>query len=303
MEILTVGSIAFDSIKTPFGERKRIVGGSVTYFSLAASYFAPVKLVSVVGDDFTKREEAVFEGRRIDLLGLQRRTGKTFHWAGEYHYDFNERTTLATELNVFADFKPMLPAAYRDGADIVFLANIDPEVQASVLDQIKHSVVIGCDTMNFWIEHKRAALERILARVDMLMINESEVREIAGEPNILRAGLRILQMGPKHLVVKRGEYGVLILSPGSFFALPAFPVEDVQDPTGAGDTFAGGFFGCLAEKKKIDEPALRRAAVMGSVMASFCVEAFGPDALLHLSRDDIAERFRAFKRLTHFEGE
>jgi len=301
MDILTVGSVAFDSIKTPFAERKRIVGGSATYFSLSASYFAPVKVVSVVGEDFKKEHEAVLGGRSIDLAGVAHRPGKTFHWACEYHYDMNERTTLATELGVFADFKPEIPAHYRE-TEVVFLANIDPELQLQVLDSVKHPALVGCDTMNFWIEGKREALGRVLERVDMLLINEGEVRQLASEVNIMRAAAKVLKMGPKWLIIKRGEYGVLVFGEGSFFALPAFPIEDVNDPTGAGDSFAGGFFGYLASKKQFDEWALRQAAVVGSAMASFCVESFGPDALLRIAQKDVRERAQSFKKLTDFDG-
>jgi sugar/nucleoside kinase (ribokinase family) len=301
MNILTVGSVAFDTIKTPFETRARVQGGSATFFSLAASYFAPVKLVSVVGEDFTGEHRRIFEGRSIDIAGLEARPGKTFHWSGEYHFDLNERTTHATELGVFADFEPKIPAAYRE-AEIVFLANIDPEIQLRVLDAVEHPSLVGLDTMNFWIESKREALARVLPRVDVLVVNDGEIRQLAGEANVLRAAAKVLAMGPGRLVVKRGEYGVLVFTKDTFFALPAFPVPDVQDPTGAGDTFAGGFFGFLARKGDFDEWSIRQAAVVGSAMASFCVQEFGPAALTKLNDDEIKERFLAFKRLTEFDS-
>lgn len=300
LDLLVVGSVAFDSIKTPFAERPRILGGSASYFSLAASCFTSVKIVSVVGDDFLQEHRDVFKDRPIDLRGLEVRKGKTFHWAGEYHYDFNERTTLATELNVFADFQPNIPDDYCD-APVVFLANIDPELQLEVLEKVRNPRLVGCDTMNFWIESKPDALAKLLPKLDILVINEEEARQLASEANTLRAGMKIVGMGPDRVVIKRGEYGVISMTKDSFFATTAYPIQDVEDPTGAGDSFGGGMFGYLAEKGIFDEVHLRRSLVVGSAVASFCVERFGVEGLLQCDTHSIAERYRIFKKHTAFE--
>src|SRR5262245_3226622 len=298
--ILVVGSVAFDSLKTPFGEADEILGGSATYFSIAASYFAPVRVVAVVGSDFPDKHLEVFRKHQVDTTGLAQVQGKTFRWKGEYGYDLNEAKTLDTQLNVFETFKPVIPEAYRS-SEYVFLGNIDPELQLSVLEQIERPRVVACDTMNFWIKGKLEAVKRTIAHVDILIINDAETRMLANQPNLVRAARAILEMGPKTLIVKRGEYGVLMFNGKSVFGAPAFPLEDVYDPTGAGDTFAGGFMGALAHAGEVTERAFRRGIIFGSVMASFNVEQFSLNRLTNLTRDEIDERFRQFKALTHFE--
>ena len=298
--ILVVGSVAFDSVKTPFGEADEILGGSATYFSVSASYFAPVRVVAVVGNDFDENQMAVFRKHGIDVEGLNRVAGKTFRWKGEYGYDLNEARTLDTKLNVFETFNPVIPEAHRS-SEYVFLGNIDPELQLKVLQQIKRPRVVACDTMNFWIQGKVDAVKRTIAHVDILIINDAETRMLAGEPNLVRAANKVLAMGPKTLIVKRGEYGVLMFQGQSIFGAPAFPLEDVFDPTGAGDTFAGGFMGALAHAGEISERIFRRGIIFGSVMASFNVEKFSLERLTNLTRTEIDTRFRQFKQLTHFE--
>lgn len=298
--ILVVGSVAFDSIKTPFGEQDEIFGGSATYFSVSASYFSPVRVVAVVGHDLGDEQINVFRKHNIDISGLERAEGRTFRWKGEYGFDLNEATTLDTQLNVFERFNPAIPAMYRE-TPYVFLGNIDPELQLSVLKQIERPRVVACDTMNFWIQGKLDAVRATLEHVDILIINDSETRMLAGEPNLVKAARKILEWGPKRLIVKRGEYGVLMFSDRSVFGAPAFPLENVFDPTGAGDTFAGGFMGYLARAGDDRDRTLRRAIVYGSVMASFDVEQFGLSRLTNLTEDDIYNRFRQFKHLTHFE--
>jgi sugar/nucleoside kinase (ribokinase family) len=298
--ILVVGSVAFDSLKTPFGIADEILGGSATYFSVAASYFSSVRLVAVVGNDFHEKHLDVFRKHEVDIRGLAQVPGRTFRWKGEYGYDLNEARTLDTQLNVFETFKPVIPAEYRS-SEYVFLGNIDPELQLNVLEQIKRPRVVACDTMNFWIKGKLEAVKRTIAHVDILIINDAETRMLANHPNLVRAARAILDMGPKTLIVKRGEYGVLMFHGKSVFGAPAFPLEDVYDPTGAGDTFAGGFMGALAHAADVTERAFRRGIIFGSVMASFNVERFGLERLTGLTRDEINERFREFKHLTHFE--
>lgn len=301
MSIVVVGSVAFDSLKTPFGKVDKAIGGAATYFSVAASYFTPVRLVAVVGDDFGDQEMTVFEGRDIDTSGLQRIDGgKTFHWSGEYGYDLNVAHTLDTQLNVFADFRPSLPDSFRD-SEFVFLANIHPELQESVLTQVDRPKLVALDTMNFWIEQSPEALERVIRKVDLVVINEGEVRQLTNEPNLVVGGRKIMEMGPKWVVIKRGEYGVIMMADDHIFAAPAFPLEAVFDPTGAGDSFAGGMMGYLASSGTIDNRTLRQAIVFGSVVASFTVEKFSLDRLREISLDEIRDRFRALRRLTEFE--
>jgi len=300
MSILVVGSVAFDTVETPFGRAERVLGGSASFFAVAASFFVPVNLVGVVGGDFGEPELRAFAGRSIDLEGLERTDGKTFHWQGKYSYDLNSRETVCTDLNVFEFFKPRIPARYRASRH-VFLGNIDPVLQLDVLDQVEKPRIVSCDTMNFWISGKPAELRRTLKRVDVLLINDAEARELSGEWNVVKAARAIRALGPRTLVIKKGEHGVLMFSDEGSFAAPAYPLEAVFDPTGAGDTFAGGFLGYLAGSEHYDESALRRAVIMGSTLASFCVEAFSLDRLLTLTRPEIDERFRLFKRLTHFE--
>ena len=301
MSILVVGSVAYDTVETPFGRAERVLGGSASFFSVAASFFVPVSLVGVVGSDFGEKERAAFAGRDIDLAGLEVADGLTFHWGGKYSFDLNSRDTLFTDLNVFQSFKPKIPAAYRQSKQ-VFLGNIDPELQRDVLDQVEKPDLVACDTMNFWISGRLEELKKTLARVDVLLINDAEARQLSGEWNLVKAARVIRGMGPKTLVLKKGEHGVIMFTEQGAFAAPAYPLEEVFDPTGAGDTFAGGFLGYLAGAPARDEATLRRAIVMGSTLASYCVEAFSLDRLLRLTRAEIDERFRLFKRLTHFEA-
>jgi sugar/nucleoside kinase (ribokinase family) len=301
MSILVVGSVAYDTVETPFGRAEKVLGGSASFFSVAASYFAPVSLVGVVGEDFGEKELAVFRRHKVDLEGLERTPGKTFHWQGKYSYDLNSRDTIRTDLNVFEFFKPKIPAAYRK-SEFVFLGNIDPVLQREVLDQVEKPRLVACDTMNFWISGRLDELRKTLARVDVLLVNDAEARQLSGEWNIVKAARAIRAMGPRTLVVKKGEHGVLMFSDEGSFAAPAYPIEAVFDPTGAGDTFAGGFLGYLAHAGDLHETNLRKAVIMGSTLASFSVEAFSLDRLVKLSRPEIDDRFRLFKRLTHFEA-
>jgi sugar/nucleoside kinase (ribokinase family) len=302
MSILVVGSVAFDALQTPFGKVDRCLGGSATYFSVAASFFTVVDLVAVVGDDFHDEDVAVFSGRRINLDGLQRVAGaKTFFWSGEYGYDLNVAKTRDTQLNVLAEFKPQLNERQRK-PDHLFLANIDPELQLDVLHQCERPRLVALDTMNYWISSKHEALERIFREVDLLLINEAEVRQFTGEANLIKGARQILALGPKTLVVKRGEYGVLMITSAAVFAVPAYPLENVFDPTGAGDTFAGGFLGYLASRPAIDDIELRRAIIFGSVLASFTVEKFSLDRLREISLADVTGRYQEFRALTQFEN-
>lgn len=302
MSLLAVGSLAFDDLETPFGRQENILGGSVSYFSLSASRFHPVQVVAVVGEDFGPAQERVFEGRPIDLRGLVRKSGKSFHWKGSYGYDLNEATTLDTQLNVFQDFHPVLPEAYRS-APYLFLGNIDPVLQLDVVRQmIQRPRWIALDTMNFWIEGSRPALECVLKEVDILLVNEGEARALSGEHNLLKIHRKIQAMGPKILVVKRGEHGAMLLSPDGVFVSPAFPLEDVFDPTGAGDTFAGGFLGYLAAHKSTDVDTLKRATISGVIMASFTVEKFGTECLEMVTENDIKRRMKAFSDMIRVNG-
>lgn len=299
MSILVVGSVAFDAVKTPFGERDEILGGSATHFAIAASFFTDVSVVAVVGEDFSEKYKDVFRSRNIDISGLEQTAGETFRWKGVYGYDLNTRETIYTHLNVFANFKPKLPDNSRE-APFLFLGNISPDLQLEVRNQVNPRLV-ALDTMNYWIEKTPNELKEVLKVIDLLIINDEEARELAQESNLIKASKKILQMGPKRVVVKRGEYGAVTFSEGSYFAMPAFPQEDVYDPTGAGDTFAGGFIGYLAATNQTDEAAVRRAMIYGSVMASFNVEDFGCDRVETLSYQEINDRFRRFKEITHFE--
>ena len=299
--VLTVGSVAFDSIRTPCGEVSRVVGGAATFFSIAASFFSDVRLVAVVGEDFGERHAQVFGGRRIDLEGLQRAPGETFRWKGEYGRDLNARETIYTHLNVFRDFSPRVPQRFRS-TPIVFLANIHPALQMEVLDQIEAPRFVALDTMNYWIEGAPAELRQVLRRVDAVVINDEEARQLSGRANLVRAAREIRGMGPERVIVKRGEHGVLMTLGDGFFAAPGLPLEDVCDPTGAGDTFAGGFIGHLAAAGDLSDEEVTRAAVCGSAMASLSVEDFGLGRLLGLTDADIRARFDAFRRLTHFDA-
>ncbi len=301
MSLLVVGSVAFDAVESPYGKVERMVGGAATYFAVAASFFTHVNIVAIVGDDFMEKDEAIFRGRHIDTEGLERAAGKTFFWAGRYSENLNERVTLATELNVFAEFKPRLPEKYR-GSKYVFLANIAPNLQRSVLHQVKGKPRLAAlDTMNYWIERTNAELRETLRHVDILMINDSEARELSNEHNLLRAARHIFKMGPSTLVVKRGEHGAMMVDKNGVFCVPAFPLEEPHDPTGAGDSFAGGFMGYLAGAGQKSDAALRRAMVYGSVMGSFAVEKFGLDRLRTLKRGEIHARARHFLKLTQFK--
>ena len=299
-KLLVVGSVAFDTVKTPFGEVGDALGGSATYFSTAASFFSDVNLIAVVGEDFPEQHIEFLKSRGIDVSGLERRTGKTFRWKGEYTYQLNEAHTLDTQLNVLETFRPKIPDHYRN-PDLLFLGNIDPELQMDVLSQVQRPKLVACDTMNFWINGKREALWKVLEKVDVLVINDGEARELGQDSNLVKVSQDILARGPKHLIVKRGEYGVLMFNGKQTFGAPAFPLEMVKDPTGAGDTFAGGFMGHLAATRDFSDAGMRRAIIFGSVMASFNVEAFSLDRLRDLDYKEVEDRFREFKRLTHFE--
>lgn len=300
MSILVVGSVAFDTIETPFGKAEKVIGGSATYFSVAASFFTNVQLVGVIGDDFTEDHLGVFRNRRIDIQGLERVSGaKTFHWSGAYGFDLNVAETRATDLNVFADFNPQLPESFRR-PDVLFLANIDPELQREVLSQVERPALVALDTMNYWISSKKAELEKTMRLVDLVIINEAEVRQLTGDANLVKGARAILGLGPRTIVIKRGEYGVLMVTADRIFAVPAYPLEVVFDPTGAGDTFAGGFLGYLASRSDHSEGRLRRAIIFGSVLASYNVEAFSLDRLKEIGRAEIEARYQAFRELTEF---
>jgi len=299
MSVLVVGTVAFDSIETPFGVAERILGGSASYFALAASFFTPVRIVGVIGEDFPDEHLALFKRRNIDTDGIKREKGDTFHWRGRYHEDINARDTLELHLNVLAGFAPTLPERYRD-AEYVFLGNIDPLIQIEVLNQIHHMKLVVCDTMDHWIRESADNLQKVLRRIEMLVINDSEARLLSGQSNVVRAARAILKMGPKVVLIKRGEYGVLQFSDSQVFATPAYPLEEVFDPTGAGDSFAGGFLGQLSRSGDASQRGIRRAIVYGSVVASFTVEDFGVKRLTTASLPDIEERFERFVELTDF---
>ena len=301
-DLLVVGSVALDTVQTPFGKVQEVLGGSATFFSYAASFFTQVRLVATVGDDFPVEHTALLRERGVDVSGLETTPGRTFRWTGEYGYDLNEARTLDTQLNVFADFRPVLADGLRKTPHL-FLANIDPDLQLDVVRQMAaRPRLVALDTMNFWIQGKRAALGRALEEVDVVTINDSEARQLAGEPNLVKAARVISAMGPKTVVVKRGEYGALMVSDGTFFVVPAYPLESVFDPTGAGDTFAGGFMGYLASQERLDRTAMRRAMVYGSVMASFTVEDFSLWRLTRLQPSEIAERYDAFHDLIRVDA-
>lgn len=336
MSLIVIGSVALDTVKTPFGEAEEVLGGSATYFSVAASYFTNVHLIAVVGEDFPQEHIQLLERHNIDLKGLQREKGKTFRWTGRYDYDLNEAHTLDTQLNVFQNFKPQIPEEYRK-IDYVFLANIDPDLQRDVLHQIEQPRLVACDTMNFWIENKPDSLKQTLKDVDILIINDAETRQLAQEPNMVKAARKILSWGPHILIIKRGEYGVLMFYNGLWsvanrqlpftdykeqqisgdkrkttnheprttdiqcFAAPAYPLEFVFDPTGAGDSFAGGFMGYLSKVNRIDDQSIRQAIIFGSTIASFNVEDFSLKRLDKLVQDELLARFREFKALVDFD--
>jgi sugar/nucleoside kinase (ribokinase family) len=301
VSLLVVGSVAFDAVETPFGKREKMLGGSATHFALSASFFTDVRVVGVVGDDFGDGEMGVFSRRRINTDDLERVAGgKTFFWSGRYDFDLNTAHTLDTQLNVFADFKPKLSDESKR-ARMVFLGNIQPELQSEVREQVRGAELVALDTMNYWIATVPAQVEAAIRGVDVVIINDAEARQLSGEPNLIKAARKILSWGPRALVIKRGEYGAAMFTPETYFAIPAYPLESVFDPTGAGDTFAGGFMGYLASHDQVDEATMRRAIIFGSVMASFNVEEFGTDRVQRLTHEEINRRFRDFKQMTHFE--
>ena len=290
MSLVVVGSVALDDIESPAGSVQGVLGGAASYVALAASYFVPVRAVGVVGEDFPREHVEFLRGRGIDVSGIYTAPGKTFRWGGRYRASMNQRDTLFTELGVFEGFQPVLDEAQRD-AQFVFLANIHPSLQLEVLEQIRQPLFSAMDTMNFWIERTYAELRKTLERVDGLVINDEEARQLSGEFNLLRAAAAIRRMGPRMVIIKRGEYGALLFDDEGVFAAPAFPLEEVRDPTGAGDTFAGGFMGALARERFIGTETLRRAVVFGSTLASFCVEQFSVDRLRTLEMPEIYDRY------------
>ncbi len=299
MSLLVIGSIGLDTIETPFGRVEDVIGGTAIYCGVTASYFAGVRLVGVVGEDFPREEIAFLQSRNIDLAGLEIKPGKSFRWSGKYHLDLNSRDTLFTHLNVFETFQPVIPEQYRD-TPFVFLGNIGPDLQLDVLNQVSHPKLVALDTMNYWIERTPEALHRVLARIDVLLVNDSEARQLAGEPNLVKAAKLIRQMGPKIIIIKKGEHGAVMVSDGQFFCAPAFPLENAFDPTGAGDTFAGGFMGYVAKAGKFDDETLRQAVVYGSAFASFAVEKFSLDRIRDLKEDEVRGRFAEFQSMTRF---
>jgi sugar/nucleoside kinase (ribokinase family) len=304
MSLLVVGSVAFDAVRTPHGNVDKMLGGSATYFAVAASYFTPVRVVGVVGEDFGEEHHRVLLDRGVCTEGLERVPGKTFFWSGEYAPNMNDRTTLDTQLNVFATFQPKLPPHYRK-SPFLFLGNIHPELQSLVQSQMEAPQLIGGDTMNLWIETTRPALERMLKGLNIVVINDSEARMLSGEWNLAKAARAIRKMGPQTVVIKRGDNGASVYEEGHAFFAPALPIEEVHDPTGAGDSFAGGFMGYLASQEGANHPSsinqMRRAIVYGSVLGSFAVEQFGLERLKHLTREEIDARYREFQSLTRFE--
>jgi len=308
MAITVVGSVAYDSIETPAGRRERCLGGAATHFSLAASFFTEVRVIAVVGEDFGPKQEAVFHARKIDTRGIEREVGKSFFWKGSYLDNLNEAKTHQTDLNVFAAFEPKIPEVYRD-SEFLFLANIDPVLQRRVREAMPDVKLVAGDTMNYWIKDHRAALLEVLKGLDILLINDTETRMLAGNSNIVQAARAVMAMGPSSLVVKHGEYGATLFhratpkggSAERSFKVPALPLEEVVDPTGAGDSFAGGFFGYLASQPEQTPDVYRRAMFYGSVMGSFAVERFGTERIAELSRKEIDDRFMQFRELTHLD--
>lgn len=298
--LAVVGTVAIDAVKTPFGERDRVFGGSASYFSYAASFFIRVGLIAVVGRDFPDEYRKILGEHPIDLSHLEVSDGQTFSWKGEYGTDLNSAQTLETHLNVLLDFKPKLK--FKTPPDYIFLANVDPSIQADVLDQLGKPKLkfVACDTMNFWITHKRKELLEVVARADGVILNDGEARQLTNEPNLIRAGQKIKAFGPDHVIIKKGEHGVLLFYENHFCALPAYPLEEVYDPTGAGDTFAGGFMGYLASTGDLSFANMKKAVAMGSIAASFAVEDFGLEALRRIRRSDIDERLALFRKMSTF---
>ena len=303
MSLLVVGTVAFDAIETPFGKTDKIIGGAATYIGLSASYFTKsIQLVSVVGDDFPESGIAMLKAHSIDTQGLQVRKGeRTFFWSGRYHNDMNTRDTLITELNVLADFNPIVPDAFKE-AEFLMLGNLTPLVQEKVLDQLTcRPKLVVLDTMNFWMDVALGDLKRVLQKVDVLTVNDAEARQLSGEYSLVKAAQKILQMGPRYLIIKKGEHGALLFDQHQVFFAPALPLEDVFDPTGAGDTFAGGFIGFLAKTKDISFENMKRAIIYGSAMASYCVEKFGTERIAHLTQEDVEGRVQQFIDLVQFD--
>jgi len=299
--VLIVGSVALDDVKTPFGEVKDALGGAAVYSSIAASYFAPVRLVGVVGTDFPREHMQFLTSRNIDLAGMQIVSGLTFRWSGSYEFDLNQAHTLETQLNVFQHFCPDIPESYRD-SNYVFLANIDPELQLRVLDQVQSPKLTVCDTMNFWIENKRDCLLEVLKRVDVAFMNDAEARQLCGTFSLVKAARQIRELGPPVVIVKKGEHGAVMVTDSAYFAAPSYPLEEVIDPTGAGDSFAGGFIGYIAATDDISEANLRKATIYGSTLASYNVQDFSLRRLASLTAGDIADRYCEFKQIAHFEA-
>ena len=301
MSLLVVGTVAYDTIETPFGKAEKVLGGSATYFSAAASFYTPTFVVGIVGQDFRIAQLDFLRKRGVDLRGVEIKVGeKTFHWSGRYRYDLNSRDTLATELNALAKFDPRVPVAAKN-APFVFLGNFDPVLQAKVLDQVDAPKFVAMDTMDYWMDSARKALDDVIRRVHCLIVNDEEARQLSGQGNLVKAAATIQKMGPKTVIIKKGEHGALLFNEGKMFFAPAYPLENVVDPTGAGDTFAGGVMGYLASVGKVNDETLRRAIVKGSALASFCVEKFGPERLVNLTKDEVLERARVFGQLTRYE--
>ena len=298
--ILTVGSVALDTVETPFGRVEEEIGGSAVHFAAAASLFGRVGVVGVVGEDYPLEQLDFLRERDVDFAGLRTEAGGSFRWGGRYDYDLNARTTTFTELGVFADFRARIPDAYRD-AEWVFLGNIDPSLQLEVLDQIRDPRLVACDTMDYWIERERPALERLLGRIDVLMINDAEARELSDDHNLRRAAAWIVERGPRWVAIKKGEHGALLFGEEGFFFAPGFPLEEVFDPTGAGDAFAGGILGCLDRAGRVDERELRRAVVYGCAAGSFACEDFGPRRFRELTAAELSRRVESFREMTRFE--
>jgi sugar/nucleoside kinase (ribokinase family) len=302
MSVLVVGSVALDSVETPFGKAESVIGGSGTFFAASASHLAPVQLVGVVGNDYPLHKLEPLQKRGVDLAGLEKADGASFRWRGRYHHDLNAAETLETHLGVFSNFRPKIPEQFRK-APFVFLGNIDPRLQIEVLDQVEKPKLVACDTMNFWIESRRPDLLELLRRVDLVTLNDGEARQLTEQYNLVRAARWIMARGPRHVIIKKGEHGAFMFTEHSIFFAPAYPLEEVFDPTGAGDSFAGGFMGYLARTGDVSEANLRRAVVYGSAMGSFAVERFSVERLLEISSSQIAERVRDFHRLVTFEQE
>jgi sugar/nucleoside kinase (ribokinase family) len=300
MSLLVVGSVALDTVETPFGRAEDALGGSATFFSAAASYFCPVQLVGVVGNDFPAGALDFLASRKVDLAGLEQAEGESFRWSGVYSFDLNSRETLETRLGVFANFAPRIPDSFR-GTEWVFLGNIDPTLQIDVLNQIRRPRLVACDTMNFWIEGRRDALMELLGRVDLLLVNDSEARELSGDHNLSRAARWIQERGPRYVIIKKGEHGAILFTPEAVFFAPGYPLEEVFDPTGAGDAFAGGLMGALAQSGRLQDADLRRAVIYGSAMGSFAVERFSVDRFRDLTQEEIEARVQRFREMTTFE--